>query len=152
MGQATVITNVPGPPFPVYCAGAKLVSMYPLGLINPGLGLFHAVFSYGGNVSVTILADRDQMPDPEFYRECLDAAWDELNEALLGSSRRKQAAPAAKRGRTAARKPAKPRPGRSKPAAAGPARRKAAAPKATARRTTAARAKPARKAASRKRS
>ncbi|MFM7784317.1 MAG: WS/DGAT/MGAT family O-acyltransferase [Gammaproteobacteria bacterium] len=106
MGQATVITNVPGPPFPVYCAGAKLVCMYPLGLINPGLGLFHAVFSHGGNVAVSITADRDQMPDPEFYRECIDAAWEELSEALLGKPGVSAAAaskPAAKR-RTAAGK------------------------------------------------
>jgi WS/DGAT/MGAT family acyltransferase len=128
MGQATVITNVPGPPFPVYCAGAKLVSMYPLGLINPGLGLFHAVFSYGGNISVTILADRDQMPDPEFYRQCLDAAWEELNVALLGKAqsakpaRRKAPARKAPARKTPARSPAvarkratrKPAPGRKK--------------------------------------
>jgi WS/DGAT/MGAT family acyltransferase len=83
LGQSTVITNIPGPPFPIYCAGARMHCMYPLGLVNPGLGLFHAVFSYGGKVSVSVLADREQMPDPEFYRACLDAAWEELNEALL---------------------------------------------------------------------
>jgi hypothetical protein len=83
LGQSTVITNIPGPPFPIYCAGARMHCMYPLGLVNPGLGLFHAVFSYGGKVSVSVLADREQMPDPEFYRACLDAAWEELVEALL---------------------------------------------------------------------
>jgi diacylglycerol O-acyltransferase len=86
IGQSTVITNIPGPPFPIYCAGARMHCMYPLGLVNPGLGLFHAVFSYGGKVSVSVLADREQMPDPEFYRACLDAAWEELNEALLRGS------------------------------------------------------------------
>jgi len=83
LGQSTVITNIPGPPFPIYCAGAKMHCMYPLGLVNPGLGLFHAIFSYGGKVSVSVLADREQMPDPEFYRACLDAAWEELGEALI---------------------------------------------------------------------
>ena len=89
MGQATVITNVPGPPFPLYCAGAKMMRFYPLGLINPGLGLFHAVFSCSGQISISVLADRDQMPDPEFYTQCLDASYDELHKALLGSGRGK---------------------------------------------------------------
>ena len=83
LGVVTVITNIMGPPFPVYCAGAQLVQFYPLGLLNPGLGLFHAVFSCAGTVSFTVTADRDQMPDPEFYRECIDASYEELRDALL---------------------------------------------------------------------
>ncbi|MBP6382809.1 MAG: wax ester/triacylglycerol synthase family O-acyltransferase [Pseudomonadales bacterium] len=83
IGVATVITNVMGPPFPVYCAGAQLVRFYPLGLLNPGLGLFHAVFSMSGKVSITVTADRDQMPDPEFYGECITASYEELRDALI---------------------------------------------------------------------
>jgi len=86
LGQATVITNVPGPSMDLYCAGARLVSFYPIGLINPGLGLFHAVFSFNGKIAVSITADRDQMPDPQFYRECLDASYEELHSMLLGKS------------------------------------------------------------------
>jgi WS/DGAT/MGAT family acyltransferase len=84
LGVATVITNVMGPPFPVYCAGAQLVQFYPLGVLNPGLGLFHAVFSLAGKVSISVTADRDQLPDPEFYRECIEASYEELRDALLG--------------------------------------------------------------------
>ena len=86
LGQATVITNVPGPSMNLYCAGARLVSFYPIGLINPGLGLFHAVFSFNGKIAVSITADRDQMPDPQFYRECLEASYEELHSMLLGKS------------------------------------------------------------------
>lgn len=84
MGQATVITNVPGPSMDLYCAGARLVSYYPMGLINPGLGLFHAVFSFNGKIAISITADRDQMPDPQFYRECIEKSYAELHNALLG--------------------------------------------------------------------
>jgi diacylglycerol O-acyltransferase / wax synthase len=98
MGQATVITNVPGPPFPLYCAGARMVCYYPLGLINPGLGLFHALFSCVGKISISVLADRDQMPDPEFYRQCIDASYEELRAALLGRAKK---APARKRAASA---------------------------------------------------
>jgi hypothetical protein len=41
------------------------------------------VFSCAGTVSFTVTADRNQMPDPEFYRECIDASYEELRDALL---------------------------------------------------------------------
>ncbi len=82
-GVATVITNIMGPSFPVYCSGAKMVQYHPMGLLNPGLGLFHAVFSCAGKLSFGVLADRDQMPDPEFYRQCIESAYEELREVLL---------------------------------------------------------------------
>jgi len=114
LGVATVITNVPGPPFPLYCAGAQLVRFFPLGLINPGLGLFHAVFSCGGKASVGITADRDQLPDPEFYRSCIESSYAELRHALLEKrgAQRPAALPAVraakppKRGKTRARRAA----------------------------------------------
>ncbi len=118
MGQATVITNVPGPPFPLYCAGARMTRFYPLGLINPGLGLFHAVFSCSGQISISVLADRDQMPDPEFYTQCLDASYDELHKALLGSAGAK-AIPA----RAGAAKSAAPRKAKSPSAARAAAKK-----------------------------
>ncbi len=79
---STVITNVPGPNFPLYCAGAELVRYHGLGLLTPGCGLFHAVFSSNGIVTVTALADRNSMPDPEFYKECLEDSFDETLKAV----------------------------------------------------------------------
>ncbi|MGI9293963.1 MAG: wax ester/triacylglycerol synthase family O-acyltransferase, partial [Pseudomonadales bacterium] len=45
---STIITNVPGPNFAMYSAGAKMVRYHGLGLLTPGNGLFHAVFSFDG--------------------------------------------------------------------------------------------------------
>jgi WS/DGAT/MGAT family acyltransferase len=58
-----VISNVPGPQFPLYCAGARLEANYPVSVITDGLGLNITVMSYCGNVDVGIVADREQMPD-----------------------------------------------------------------------------------------
>ncbi len=80
----TCVSNVAGPDFPLYCAGAKLVDYYGLGVLTPGMGIFHLVFSYARKVTLSVLADRDIMPDPEFYHDCLVASFDEIYGAARG--------------------------------------------------------------------
>jgi WS/DGAT/MGAT family acyltransferase len=58
-----VISNVPGPQFPLYLAGARLVANYPVSVITDGMGLNITVMSYCGKLDVGIIADREQMPD-----------------------------------------------------------------------------------------
>ncbi|MGI8460069.1 MAG: WS/DGAT/MGAT family O-acyltransferase [Solirubrobacterales bacterium] len=58
-----VISNVPGPQLPLYCAGARLDANYPVSVITDGMGLNITVMSYCGNMDFGIVADRDQMPD-----------------------------------------------------------------------------------------
>jgi WS/DGAT/MGAT family acyltransferase len=58
-----VISNVPGPQFPLYMAGALLKANYPVSVITDGMGLNITVMSYQGHLDVGIVADRDQMPD-----------------------------------------------------------------------------------------
>ena len=77
-----VISNVPGPPFPLYFAGARLVALYPLGPIFDGAGLNITVISYIDSVDFGFIADRDLVPDvwdlagfvPEAVAELLKAA------------------------------------------------------------------------------
>ena len=112
----TVVTNVPGPAVPSYSGGAKLVSMQCLLCLIDGLALGHVVQSYIREATITFTADRDVMPDPEFYAQCLQDSFDEMADAAgLDLS------------------PPKPAPARKKPAAAAksttPAKRK---PRATA--------------------
>ncbi|MFK7731869.1 MAG: wax ester/triacylglycerol synthase family O-acyltransferase [Pseudomonadales bacterium] len=85
MNTSTVVTNVPGPNFPLYCAGAEMVRYHGLGLLTPGCGLFHTIFSSNGKVSITILADRAAVPDPEFYAQCLRHSFEEMYLAAVGS-------------------------------------------------------------------
>ena len=84
MNVSTCISNVPGPDFPLYCAGARMVDYYGLGVLTPGMGIFHLVFSYAGKVTLSVLADRDIMPDPENYHDFLVQSYEELYAAALG--------------------------------------------------------------------
>jgi WS/DGAT/MGAT family acyltransferase len=58
-----VISNVPGPQFPLYLAGARVEANYPVSVITDGLGLNITVMSYCGELDFGIVADREQMPD-----------------------------------------------------------------------------------------
>jgi WS/DGAT/MGAT family acyltransferase len=72
-----VISNVPGPQFPLYLAGARLVANYPVSVITDGMGLNITVMSYDGHLDFGIVADYDLMPDVDrmidWLREELDA-------------------------------------------------------------------------------
>ena len=112
---STVVTNVPGPPVPIYSAGAKMESMMGLLCLTDGLGLGHVVQSYTDEATIAFTADREMMPDPEFYRECIQQSFEELKKAAKTAEK-----PAA----TTKKKPSSPKKGATKPAA-----KKRAAPK-----------------------
>jgi WS/DGAT/MGAT family acyltransferase len=80
----TGVTNVPGTPYPLYMLGAKIVRMFGPGVITDGMGLFHCVSSYNGEVTITFLSCRDMLPDPEFYHKCLSNEY----KALLRSAKK----------------------------------------------------------------
>src|SRR5204863_6975358 len=77
----TVVTNVPGPQVPLYMAGAKLLKQFGMGPVSDGMGIIHPVFSYNGEIAVSVTACREMMPDPAFYAECLQSSFDELAAA-----------------------------------------------------------------------
>lgn len=85
----TVVTNVPGPQQPFYLLGAKLVKLTGLGTITDGIGLFHAITSYDGQLNIAITACRDIMSDPEFYVECINKSYEELKSAVAEASEHK---------------------------------------------------------------
>jgi len=93
MNISTCISNVPGPDFPLYCAGARMVDYYGLGVLTPGMGIFHLVFSYSGKITLSVLADRDIMPDPEYYHDLLVASYQEIYRAALSRATPGRATP-----------------------------------------------------------
>ena len=84
----TVVANLHGAQGPQYCLGARLLQTHWLGALSPAVGLFHTVYSLNGKVSITVLADREAMPDPEYYRECLEDAFVALKTATFAAQRR----------------------------------------------------------------
>src|SRR4029077_152859 len=77
-----VISNVPGPQLPLYCAGAELKANYPVSVITDGMGLNITVMSYRGQMDVGIVADRDQMPDAWRLIGWLSEALEELRAGI----------------------------------------------------------------------
>ena len=76
------ISNVPGPQQALYMNGAKLLHTYGLAPLADGMGLFIATPSYNGEMTFNIISAREMLPDIEFFRECLDASFEELLAAV----------------------------------------------------------------------
>lgn len=58
-----VISNVPGPPVPLYFAGARITALHPLGPVFHGAGLNITVMSNAGELQVGAIACRESLPD-----------------------------------------------------------------------------------------
>jgi diacylglycerol O-acyltransferase len=75
------ISNVPGPPFPLYSAGARLVANYPVGPIIDGTGLNLTVMSYLDQLDFGLLACPDVFDDVWALAEDLNTALADLVKA-----------------------------------------------------------------------
>lgn len=78
-----VISNVPGPPVPLYFMGARVVGLYPLGPIFHGAGLNITVMSSNGTMHVGIIACRESVPRPWELADAFEKELDALGAALL---------------------------------------------------------------------
>jgi hypothetical protein len=72
-----IVSNVPGPDFPLYLAGARLEAMYPVGPIIEGVGINITVFSYRDVLYAGVQGCWELCPD-------LDVIARGLTEALAG--------------------------------------------------------------------
>jgi diacylglycerol O-acyltransferase len=79
-----VISNVPGPPVPLYFTGAKIEALYPLGPVFHGAGVNITVMSNDGHVHVGIIACRESMPDVDDLAKRFPAELERLKEAVAG--------------------------------------------------------------------
>jgi WS/DGAT/MGAT family acyltransferase len=90
----TVVSNVPGPQVPLYFAGAQLVRFFGGAGLGDGMGLLHGVSSYCGQLILSVVSDREMMPDPGHYADLLDKSFADLEAATVGAKKKGQTAAA----------------------------------------------------------
>jgi WS/DGAT/MGAT family acyltransferase len=86
-----VVTNVPGPPFPLHLLGAPMKAIYPLVPIPPTQNLGIALFSYNGGLHWGFNADWEGFPDVHEFVEDLEASFEEYKQ--LAAARAAEVAP-----------------------------------------------------------
>jgi WS/DGAT/MGAT family acyltransferase len=75
-GVDVTTTNVPGPPFPVWMAGARVCDFYAFGPLA-GSAVNVTLFTYDGTVYLGITTDRAAVSDPDLFVRCMREALDE---------------------------------------------------------------------------
>jgi len=73
-----VVTNVPGPQFPLYMMGARLLEAYPIVPLTRNLTVVVGILSYDGTLHFGLWADRDAFADLEILAGGIDDAFAEL--------------------------------------------------------------------------
>jgi diacylglycerol O-acyltransferase / wax synthase len=73
-----VISNVPGPPVPLYMAGAKMITNYPTSIVVHGMALNITVQSYDRSMDFGLIADAQAMPDVRELADAISIALDDL--------------------------------------------------------------------------
>ncbi len=74
----TLVTNVPGPNFPLFHDGAQMVGYRAAPPLTDGIGIAHAIYSYCGQISLSVVACREAMKDSEFYMQCCEQTFEKL--------------------------------------------------------------------------
>jgi diacylglycerol O-acyltransferase len=73
-----IVTNVPGPQFPLYVRGREMVDVFPVAFLPKGHALAIAIMSYNGGLNFGLLGDFDALPDIDHIADGLSASLEEL--------------------------------------------------------------------------
>ncbi|WP_022927645.1 WS/DGAT/MGAT family O-acyltransferase [Patulibacter americanus] len=74
-----LVTNVPGPQFPLYFRGRRMERAFPIAFLPQDHALAIAILSYDGAVNFGLIADRDAVPDLKLLADGIAAAVDDLD-------------------------------------------------------------------------
>ena len=83
-----LVTNVPGPQFPLYLLGRELEDFIPVAFLAPNQALAIAIVSYNGRVKIGLIGDFDAMPDLDDLGKFVKEATAELLDAARAASGR----------------------------------------------------------------
>ena len=81
-----VMSNVPGPVMPLYCAGARVTALHPIGPIYDGCALNLTVMSYDGSLGIGAIGCPDAVPGVEEIPLAFEASVDELLQIVDAAS------------------------------------------------------------------
>jgi diacylglycerol O-acyltransferase / wax synthase len=84
-----VVTNIPGPQFPLYCLGREMEAVIPMVPLAGNQAVCFAIMSYNGQVNFGLTGDYDAMPDLDALAEDLNASIAELVETAGGKPKRR---------------------------------------------------------------
>jgi diacylglycerol O-acyltransferase len=79
-----IVTNVPGPQFPLYLLGRELQQAFPVAFLPRNHGLAVAIISYNGQMNFGLLGDYDALPDIDLIGESIQSELTTLVELARG--------------------------------------------------------------------
>jgi diacylglycerol O-acyltransferase len=90
-----IVTNVPGPQFPLYMLGRELQELVPIAFLPEDHALAVAIMSYNGKVDFGLLGDYDAMDDIDFVTQAISESLQELVDAARAASGSRSGEPVA---------------------------------------------------------
>jgi len=73
-----LVTNIPGPQFPLYIMGSQMTSVFPIAFLPKNHALAIAIMSYNGAMNFGLLGDYDAMPDLNDLGEAIESSLAQL--------------------------------------------------------------------------
>jgi diacylglycerol O-acyltransferase len=73
-----LVTNIPGPQFPLYVMGEEIASVFPIAFLPKDHALAIAIMSYNGQMNFGLLGDYDAMPDLDAFGDAIETCLAEL--------------------------------------------------------------------------
>ncbi|HEX7300270.1 MAG TPA: wax ester/triacylglycerol synthase family O-acyltransferase [Solirubrobacteraceae bacterium] len=73
-----IVTNIPGPQFPLYVRGRELLDVFPMAFLPKNHALAIAIMSYNGRINFGLLGDYDALPDLDVIGEGIEGSLAEL--------------------------------------------------------------------------
>ena len=71
------ISSIPGVPYEVFMAGARIEKVYPFGPL-PGVAVMAAMVSHNGTACIGLNVDATAVPDTDVFAECMAAGLSEV--------------------------------------------------------------------------